>query len=28
VAHKFVVALMDLGKKSGVENVLIGVRKR
>ncbi len=28
VAHKFVVALMDLGKKSGVENVLIGVRRR
>ena len=27
VAHKFVVALMDVGKKSGVENVLIGVRK-
>ncbi len=28
VAHKFVVALMDLGKRSGVENVLIGVRTR
>ncbi|MFN3976356.1 MAG: ExbD/TolR family protein [Aquificaceae bacterium] len=27
VAHKFVVALMDAGKRSGVENVLIGVRK-
>jgi len=27
VAHKFVVALMDVVKKSGVENVLIGVRK-
>ncbi|MFN4320031.1 MAG: ExbD/TolR family protein [Aquificaceae bacterium] len=26
-AHKFVVALMDAGKRSGVENVLIGVRK-
>lgn len=28
VAHKFVVALMDLGKRIDVENVLIGVRKR
>ncbi len=28
VAHKFVVALMDVGKRSGVENVLIGVRTR
>lgn len=28
VAHKFVVALMDVGKGSGVENVLIGVRTR
>lgn len=27
VAHKFVVALMDVGKKNKVENVLIGVRK-
>ncbi|MCS7171261.1 MAG: biopolymer transporter ExbD [Aquificaceae bacterium] len=26
--HKFVVALMDAGKRNGVENVLIGVRSR
>ncbi|MEJ5338080.1 MAG: ExbD/TolR family protein [Aquificaceae bacterium] len=26
VPHKFVVALMDVGKGAGVENVLIGVR--
>lgn len=27
VPHKFVVALMDLGKRKGVENLLIGVRR-
>ncbi|MFN3598111.1 MAG: ExbD/TolR family protein [Aquificaceae bacterium] len=27
VAHKFVVALMDVAKRKEVENVLIGVRK-
>ncbi len=27
-AHKFVVALMDMGKRNQVENVLIGVRTR
>ncbi|MEN3027966.1 MAG: biopolymer transporter ExbD [Aquificaceae bacterium] len=26
--HKFVVALMDLGKRKGVESLLIGVRNR
>ncbi|MCS6997817.1 MAG: biopolymer transporter ExbD [Aquificaceae bacterium] len=26
--HKFVVELMDLGKRKGVESLLIGVRKR
>lgn len=28
VAHKFVVALMDAGKRAGVKSLLIGVRTR
>lgn len=28
VAHKFVVALMDAGKRAGIKNLLIGVRTR